>query len=362
VFERFTEKAIKVIMLAQEEARRLGHNYVGSEQLLLGLIGEGTGIAAKTLKRAGINLKAARTEVENIIGRASGFVAVEIPFTNGCKRILEYSWDEARRLKNNYISTEHLLLGLLRDDEGIAMDVLTIFGVDPAKLEESITSALGTPPVTASSAPKTPKAQTERGLHIEDDLKQSLALIRLIEKKASMLNVPSLAAAMKRFDTELSRELFKLGINLETSSPPENSHETLSALSMAQEEALRLNHNSIGTELLLLGLIAEGTSAAAKELNSRGLTLEATQIEVEKIIGRGSGLVKKDLPYTPRAKHVFNLASEAAQQLGHKQIWPEHLLLGLTQEGEGVAARVFETMGIERKDINQSLLDAIRNS
>lgn len=98
MFERFTEKAIKVIMLAQEEARRLGHNFVGTEQILLGLIGEGTGIAAKVLKSMGINLKDARVEVEKIIGRGSGFVAVEIPFTPRAKRVLELSLEEARQL------------------------------------------------------------------------------------------------------------------------------------------------------------------------------------------------------------------------------------------------------------------------
>ena len=98
MFERFTEKAIKVIMLAQEEARRLGHNFVGTEQILLGLIGEGTGIAAKVLKSMGINLKDARVEVEKIIGRGSGFVAVEIPFTPRAKRVLEFSLEEARQL------------------------------------------------------------------------------------------------------------------------------------------------------------------------------------------------------------------------------------------------------------------------
>ena len=98
MFERFTEKAIKVVMLAQEEARRLGHNFVGTEQLLLGLIGESTGIAAKVLKSMGVNLKDARVEVEKIIGRGSGFVAVEIPFTPRAKRVLELSLEEARQL------------------------------------------------------------------------------------------------------------------------------------------------------------------------------------------------------------------------------------------------------------------------
>jgi len=117
MFERFTEKAIKVIMLAQEEARRLGHNFVGTEQILLGLIGEGTGVAAKVLKSMGVNLKDARVEVEKIIGRGSGFVAVEIPFTPRAKRVLELSLEEARQLGHNYIGTEHLLLGLIREGE-----------------------------------------------------------------------------------------------------------------------------------------------------------------------------------------------------------------------------------------------------
>ncbi|VAH47364.1 unnamed protein product [Triticum turgidum subsp. durum] len=128
MFERFTEKAIKVIMLAQEEARRLGHNFVGTEQILLGLIGEGTGIAAKVLKSMGISLKDARVEVEKIIGRGSGFVAVEIPFTPRAKRVLELSLEEARQLGHNYIGSEHLLLGLLREGEGVAARVLESLG------------------------------------------------------------------------------------------------------------------------------------------------------------------------------------------------------------------------------------------
>merc|ERR1739838_1265533 len=96
MFERFTEKAIKVIMLAQEEARRLGHNFVGTEQILLGLIGEGTGVAAKVLKSMGVSLKDARIEVERIIGRGSGDVEAEIPFAPRAKTVLEFSSEEAK--------------------------------------------------------------------------------------------------------------------------------------------------------------------------------------------------------------------------------------------------------------------------
>ena len=143
MFERFTEKAIKVIMLAQEEARRLGHNFVGTEQVLLGLIGEGTGVAAKTLKSMGVTLKDARAEVEKIIGRGSGFVAVEIPFTPRAKRVLELSWDEARQLGHNYIGTEHLLLGLIREGEGVAARVLENLGIDLNKIRSNVVKMLG---------------------------------------------------------------------------------------------------------------------------------------------------------------------------------------------------------------------------
>jgi len=130
-------------MLAQEEARRLGHNFVGTEQILLGLIGEGTGVAAKVLKSMGVNLKDARIEVEKIIGRGSGFVAVEIPFTPRAKRVLELSLEEARQLGHNYIGTEHLLLGLIREGEGVAARVLENLGVDLSKVRTQVIRMLG---------------------------------------------------------------------------------------------------------------------------------------------------------------------------------------------------------------------------
>ncbi|KAM3367145.1 hypothetical protein ACQJBY_016042 [Aegilops geniculata] len=147
MFERFTEKAIKVIMLAQEEARRLGHNFVGTEQILLGLIGEGTGIAAKVLKSMGISLKDARVEVEKIIGRGSGFVAVEIPFTPRAKRVLELSLEEARQLESTLSmdsgvirmvgeSTEAVGAGVGGGSSGQKMPTLEEYGTNLTKLAE----------------------------------------------------------------------------------------------------------------------------------------------------------------------------------------------------------------------------------
>jgi ATP-dependent Clp protease ATP-binding subunit ClpC len=148
-------------MLAQEEARRLGHNFVGTEQILLGLIGEGTGVAAKVLKSMGVNLKDARIEVEKIIGRGSGFVAVEIPFTPRAKRVLELSLEEARQLGHNYIGTEHLLLGLIREGEGVAARVLENLGVDLSKVRTQVIRMLGeTAEVTSGASQGRTKTPT----------------------------------------------------------------------------------------------------------------------------------------------------------------------------------------------------------
>ncbi len=143
MFEHFTEKAIKAIMLAQEEARRLGHNLVGTEQILLGLIAEGTGVAAKVLTDQGVTLQKARVEVEKIIGRGNRFVPAEIPFTPKVKSVFEQSFQEARQLGNNYIGPEHLLLGLIREGEGVAAKVLENLGVDSAKVRTAVIKTLG---------------------------------------------------------------------------------------------------------------------------------------------------------------------------------------------------------------------------
>jgi ATP-dependent Zn protease len=131
-------------MLAQEEARRLGHNFVGTEQILLGLIGEGTGVAAKVLRSMGVKLKDARLEVEKIIGRGSGYVGAEIPFTPRAKRVLELSLEEAQQLEHSYVGTEHLLLGLIREGEGVAVRVLVEnLGVDISKVRTQVIQMLG---------------------------------------------------------------------------------------------------------------------------------------------------------------------------------------------------------------------------
>ncbi len=124
MFERFTDRARRVVVLAQEEARMLDHNWIGTEHLLLGLIREGDGVAAKALESLGISLQAVRHEVEEIIGRGEQVPSEVIPFTPRSKKVLELSLRESLQLGNNYIGTEHILLGLMREGDGVAPQVL----------------------------------------------------------------------------------------------------------------------------------------------------------------------------------------------------------------------------------------------
>merc|ERR1712087_707027 len=130
MFEKFTEGAIKVIMLSQEEARRMGHNFVGTEQLFLGVVGQRQGLGAKALRALGVTLKKARKEVENYIGRGTGFVASEIPFTPRAKRVLEMAVQEGKDIGQNYVGTEHILLALIAEEDGVAIRTIEKLGLD----------------------------------------------------------------------------------------------------------------------------------------------------------------------------------------------------------------------------------------
>ncbi len=138
MFEKFTEGAIKVIMLSQEEARRMGHNFVGTEQLLLGVIGQRHGIGARALKKLKVTLKKARKEIELYIGRGTGFVASDIPFTPRAKRVLEMAVHEGKDLGQNFVGTEHILLALIAESDGVAMRTLDKLNVDIQKLRNLI--------------------------------------------------------------------------------------------------------------------------------------------------------------------------------------------------------------------------------
>ena len=142
MFERFTDRARRVVVLAQEEARLLNHSYIGTEHILLGLIHEGEGVAAKALESLGISLEAVRNQVEEIIGQGGSSPSGHIPFTPRAKKVLELSLREALQLGHNYIGTEHILLGLIREGEGVAAQVLVKLGADLSRVRQQVIQLL----------------------------------------------------------------------------------------------------------------------------------------------------------------------------------------------------------------------------
>src|SRR6201991_2266338 len=142
MFERFTDRARRVVVLAQEEARMLNHNYIGTEHILLGLIHEGEGVAAKALESLGISLEAVRQQVEEIIGRGQQAPSGHIPFTPRAKKVLDLSLREAKELGPSYIGTEHILLGLIREGDGVAARMLVKLGADLDRTRQQVIQLL----------------------------------------------------------------------------------------------------------------------------------------------------------------------------------------------------------------------------
>jgi ATP-dependent Clp protease ATP-binding subunit ClpA len=180
MFERFTDRARRVVVLAQEEARMLNHNYIGTEHVLLGLIHEGQGVAAKSLEELGIDLGAVRYEVEQIIGQGQTAPIGHIPFTPRAKKVLELSLREALNLGHNYIGTEHILLGLVREGEGVAAQVLTGLGADLNRVRQKVIELLAgyAGPTTAE-----PVGLSEEDIDLLEDIAKGASRKRIAEKR-----------------------------------------------------------------------------------------------------------------------------------------------------------------------------------
>jgi len=172
VFERFTDRARRVVVLAQQEARNLDHNSIGTEHLLLGLVSEGEGVAALALGQLGISLERIRGDVEAIVGRGSKPQSGHIPFTPRAKKVLELSLREALQLGHSYIGTEHILLGLVREGEGVAAQVLVRLGADLDRDRETVTELL---PGSSERAGRSPRRRRGRRILEEEPTSSPVA-------------------------------------------------------------------------------------------------------------------------------------------------------------------------------------------
>src|SRR5258708_4938026 len=401
--DKFTERARKVLSHAQEEARRFQHDYIGTGHLLLGLVREGEGVGDKGLKYLGVDLNKVRSSIEFYVGSGDSIVHGEIGITPRAKKGIELAVDEARRLNHHYIGTEHLVLGLVREGEGIAVGALESLGVNLEKVRTQTIQALSQPGLsqTMQVPPQLKAVQMEvEGLQQLKDALQALeAILREKEVAIQRQEYELLAAELRdrevkqrdliaRLESEWYRERENKERGQEAgeeqtepvqddddkvqepSQEEKDFIQTLGNLSQderdrfdaftvrarrvlrfSREEAQRFQHNYIGTEHLLLGIARENGGIAARVLRNLGVGINKVRSSVEFIIGRGDRIVLGEIGLTPRAKKVLELAADEARRLNHDSIGTEHLLLGLVWEGEGIAAGVLESLGVNLEQV-----------
>jgi len=300
VFERFTERSRQVVVLAQDEARMLNHDHIGTAHLLLGLMREEAGVAARVLHEAGLDVAVVREQVHGVVGEGDGAFGGQIPFSPGAKAALEAGLRESLSVGHNFIGTEHILLGLIREPEPQLAAVLAGAGADIGELV----------------------ARVERALPARS----------IVEMAPDILG-------FERY-TEFARQ---------------------AAIELAQEEARSLNHNYVGTEHLLLGLLREEQGGAARALGELGIDLDAVREEIRRIVGPGDEPVFGEVPFTPRGRKVLALAREEATALNHVSVGTEHVLLGLAREWEGVAARILDDLHADPDRIRETVLGLLHD-
>jgi ATP-dependent Clp protease ATP-binding subunit ClpA len=207
MFEKFTDRARRVVVLAQEEARMLNHNYIGTEHFLLGLIHEGEGVAARALESLGISLVVVRQHVEEMIGQGQQAPSGHIPFTPRAKKALELSLRESQQLGHNYIGTEHILLGLIREGEGVAAQVLVKLGADLNRVREQVLQILG-------------DSESERAGEMEAGLVRLPGDVHLVGNPAQLAEI---IARLNSVDARLAGIERHLGIAAEQPAPSEEA-------------------------------------------------------------------------------------------------------------------------------------------
>jgi ATP-dependent Clp protease ATP-binding subunit ClpA len=339
MFERFTDRARRVVVLSQEEARLLGHNYIGTEHILLGLVREGEGVAAQVLEALGVDLANVRRKVEEIIGERDDRPSAHIPFTPRSKKVLELALREALQLGHNYIGTEHLLLGLVREGEGVAAQVLVALGADLSVVRRKVIEVLAGGAAGSPGPPATPHAQFLAGM-----------------RGPALVAAPARVRAGEMLERSIDRIVFR--------------RFTVSAsrvLLLAESEAMRLGHPDVRVAHLLLGLVVEGEGRGGRALAAAGVDLGRARSAVERALGTTPGAGGRIDGYADDLLAAVEWALFEALASGgggevrggsEEQIDTEQLLLGVLRRAEahdGVADAVLAALDVSPADVRGAL-------
>jgi ATP-dependent Clp protease ATP-binding subunit ClpA len=304
MFERFTDRARKVMALANQEAVRLNHEYIGPEHILLGLVNEDSGAGVLILRILNLDIIKLRQEIGKYVKGGPRMVTTgRLPHTPLAKNTIEYAIEEARLLNHKYLGTEHLLLGLMRENkDSIAYIVLTNLGLTYEQVRNEVLKW----PANRRDTP--------------DEMPDKIAFERFTDR-------------------------------------------TRKVLAMANQEAQRLNHEYIGTEHILLGLVKDGSCAGASVLRILNVDMDFMKMrhEIEKLVKSNPSMVTTGrLPRTPAAGKAIEYAIEEARILNHNYIGTEHLLLGLMHENEGnIALVVLKNLGLKYEQVRNAVLQLL---
>ncbi|MCI0459767.1 MAG: hypothetical protein L0Z62_22685 [Gemmataceae bacterium] len=296
IASQFSDQARRALRRAEEEARRLWHEYVGTEHLLLALAREDAGLAAQVLAGLGVSWQAICQELEKIVLPGPHYEPTEkLPTTPRTKKAIQYAVEEARNVKAEYVGTEYLLLGLVREGEGVAAQVLFNLGVglDAVRRAISLLTTMELPPGEAQVEPPTPFASF----------------------------------------TDRARRVIRL----------------------ADEEAGRLGHGQVSPEHVFLAILRDGQGVAALALTNLGVELRAARLAVEGLVPAGSAPVPSGrLPPTPAFLALLERAGQEARSLGHRYYGTEHLLLALLHE-QGILSRALGDLGVRSEDVRREI-------
>jgi len=300
-------------------------------------------------------------------------------FTERVKKVMYLAREEAGRLRHDYIGTEHLLLGIIRDGEGIAACVLQALEVDLEVLRRVVEGMVpqGSATLTVGEIPFTPRAKRALENAVNEARKLGHNYVGTDHLLPAFLADKDCTASKALVSVGLSygkvmdETLRILGespdVERRTDEEPRQDNKSVTfdkftervkkVMYLSRDEAGRLHHDYIGTEHLLLGLIRDGEGTAITALQNLGVDLDDIRKATEGMITQGGGTLSVgEIPFTPRAKRALELAVDEARLLGHNYVGTEHLLLGLLREGEGIAARVLTHMGLDRKKVRVEVL------
>jgi ATP-dependent Clp protease ATP-binding subunit ClpA len=298
-FDRFNDRAKRVLALAQDEAIRFNHNYIGTEHLLLGLVREGEGAAARVLDSLGVELSKVRSAVEFTIGRGDSTTSPsEITLSPRTKKVIEFAIDEARKLGHSHVGTEHLLLGLVREGGHVGSKVLESLGVTLERVRDQVIAVLAQPHGYASGPRPDPR------------------------------DLPS-AAPFDLLDRPAKR-----------------------VLGLAEEEARLMRHNWIGTEHMLIALL-RSDGVAQRALQALGVTLDQARAGVFKAVPPRETDVT-EITVTPRVRTLLGKAITLAAPSADL-VKPQHLLLALVADPEGIGSQILTQLGATQPKVREAV-------